>query len=171
MNIPHMEDTYDPVLVNGVQAFGMIPGGYIEGLDEAMPIHLYRGNLSFGHRHIEHRHGRWVASKKMSVAELVWRKCRQPGNIYLAPADKSNDTKLSILLPVTPGGLLVLTHVPKLACWSVTSLYYKEGTVSGTELGRYEDTLPQDWGDELVFRFAHEPDEAATRVRRRGPRL
>lgn len=129
----HSQD--DKWLVDGSPVFGTFPSGLLSNVPDATPIWLKVGTAAYGTVHILKRHGVWVAKHKKPVAQLVWEKLGQPGKIHLS----EEKGKLKINLHVTPSALLILQLQDKEqpVHFSVTSLYYKEGTVDGDPLGKY----------------------------------
>lgn len=122
-------------LVNGSPIFSVFPGGIVEGVNSDIPIQLKVGNLSYGEKHIYHRHANWVKKQNFnSVAEFVYFKLAQPGEIYCTEADK----KIKIMMRLKPSAIMVmeLSHRHE-AHFSVTTLYYHQNTLDGTKLGRY----------------------------------
>lgn len=129
------EKQHDLWLVNGSPEFSVFPGGIVDGIDSNIPIHLKVGNLSYGEKHIHHRHATWVKKQNFnSVAELVHFKLAQPGEIYCA----EKDSKIKIMMRLKPLAIMVMELSPRHALhFSVTTLYYHQSTLDGVRLGRY----------------------------------
>lgn len=125
-------------MADGSPNFGILPMGVPDVTDEPAPIRLQRGNAaSFGAAHIDHKHGHWVGRHSTSVPELVWRKCRQSGVIYI---DDELD-KGKIWMPIQPAAFMVLRYNFKDQFWSVTTLYLRGSQIDGDQIGRYLDTM------------------------------
>lgn len=130
------ENHHDLWLVNGSPDFSIFPGGIVDGIDSDIPIHLKVGNLSYGEKHIHHRHANWVKKQNFnSVAELVHFKLSQPGEIYCAGAEN----KIKIIIRLKPPALMIMEISPRRATphFSVTTLYHHQGVLDGIKLGRY----------------------------------
>lgn len=129
------EKQHDRWLVNGSPVFSVFPGGIVEGIDSNIPIFLKVGTPDYGEKHIRKKHAHWVKIQKFnSVAELVYFKLAQPGEIYCTEADK----KIKIMMRLNPSAIMVmeLFYRPQLH-FSVTTLYYHQNTLDGKKLGRY----------------------------------
>lgn len=112
----------------------IIPKGTIREVDIDLPIRLQVGNPSFGYQHIEKKHSRHFGD--LSTHEFIYNKLGQSGTIYTT----EEESKLKILLRVSPSSLLVLRMVDHNSLgWFLTivSIYPKEGRVDGKEIGRY----------------------------------
>jgi hypothetical protein len=122
-------------LVDGSPDFALFPGGLLEWAPEPLPIRLHVGNLSWGERHIGHKHGVWVRRQKMSVAALVHHKLNQHGSLYTTEAD----TKFKISLRLAPDALCVLRYERQSdgGYWSVVTLYSHPQGLDGMRIGRY----------------------------------
>jgi hypothetical protein len=122
-------------LVNDSPVFAMFPKGIVAGIDEDVPIYLKVGEPSYGERHILKRHFRWVTQQKFkSVAELVYCKLGQPGEVYCTEVE----AKLKIMMRLKPSAMLVLQLYTKpLVHFSVTTVYYHQNALDGAMLGRY----------------------------------
>lgn len=82
--------------VNGSYAFGYLPRGIVDGIDEHLEIRLQYGNIKWGAKHIQHKHGRWLADHERSVESMLHYKLSQSG-IYEA-SDSILDTKLNLFI-------------------------------------------------------------------------
>lgn len=67
---------YDFWLANGSRGFGRMPLALPEIPNVNLPICLQMGNQTWGVRHMEQRHGRWLAAHNVGPAALLWKKCR-----------------------------------------------------------------------------------------------
>lgn len=129
------EKHHDLWLVNDSPVFAIFPSGIIDGIDSDVPIYLKVGNPSYGEIHIRKRHSKWVKQQKFnSVAEIVYFKLAQAGEIYCTEEEK----KLKIMMRLRPSAILLLEliHRPE-THFSVTTIYYHQGSLDGTRLGRY----------------------------------
>lgn len=135
--MPMRSTDYDFWMANDAPDFGIFPLAVSGIADEPAPIRLQRGNIAFGAMHIDQRHRNWVLLHANSVAELVWKKCRQPGHIYAG--DDLEQGK--IWLPIHPNGLMILKFVTGQNFWTVVTLYFREGELDGNVIGGYQDTL------------------------------
>lgn len=129
---------YDFWTHQGGREFGLVPAGILD-TDVDTPICLQRGNSSFGETHVQLQHGSWVAKHANSVADLVWKKCRQSGQIF----STEEAGKVKIAMRITPDALLVLRYIRSRtdAFFTVVTLYPVPSHLDGARLGRYVDSL------------------------------
>lgn len=141
----HKKDYY---LVNGSPNFAHIPAG-IAGVEQAMPIRLPYGDVTFGALHIMRKHGKWVQESEESgcVATLVWRKLSQRGGMFI-----ERDSKLNLSLKINPSALLILKQLD--GFYSVTTLYHHQRAPKGKLIGTYQG---QHWIN--LAQAAPEPDQ------------
>ncbi len=130
---------YDFWTYGGSKEFGLVPAGILDTTGPT-PICLQRGDSSFGETHIRFNHGTWVNKHASSVAQLVWKKCRQSGQMFAT----ESGNKLKIAMRLSPDALMILRyiHAGGLPFFTVVSLYPTPSSLDGDHLGRYTDTLP-----------------------------
>lgn len=125
-------------LLNGHADFAKIPAGVIGQYPDGVPIRLPAGDKKYGAIHILQGHGHWVRRHQPNgcVATLLHRKLSQPGRIFTA----ESDNKMTIAMRMAPDAFLVLKLMADFM--SVTTLYLRQRTLEGTEVGRY---LGHEW--------------------------
>ena len=130
---------FDFWLLDGQPDFATIPGGVFDEFQQDMPIRLQNGNNWFGMRHIQRRHSHWVIKQEPSgcAATLLHRKLSQSGKMHI-----EDDDKYLIAMRLAPEAVVILKHIPKQAFFSVVTMYFKQGPITGEEIGRY---LGYDW--------------------------
>lgn len=127
-------DARDFWTLNGSRTFGIFPGGILDKAPNDTPIYLQRGNRATGATHIQHTHGAWLKKLAMSVPEVVWRKCQQPGQIF----NTEEANKLKVLIYLAPSALLVARYVnADKPFFTVVTVYFHEGALDGIRLGRF----------------------------------
>lgn len=132
-SVPEAGNSYDFYEFGGCDEFAIFPGGLIEGFDDPTPIKLQRGDMSWGARHIATKHSAWLTKNKLEVHELVWRKLREPGNIY----STEDASKLKLSLRISPTSLLVLRYFEAKRFFTVVSAYVHPSQLDGLHLGRW----------------------------------
>ncbi|MCP4702650.1 MAG: hypothetical protein GY862_38185 [Gammaproteobacteria bacterium] len=122
-------------LVNDSIDWAVIPSGTIDGFCQDMPVRLQIGDPSWGQRHIENKHGHWLRKLGKSVAEVLYIKLGQPGQIY----STEQGNKIKIIMRINPDSLLILRHAHQKNTnfFTVTSLYKYNGHLDGENIGRY----------------------------------
>ncbi|GAA6167065.1 hypothetical protein [Sessilibacter corallicola] len=127
-------------LINGQRDWATVPDGKINGFNGDLPIRLQVGNFGWGKKHIEKRHGHWLAKLGRTLAEVLHEKLGQPGQIY---STEEND-KIKIMMRLSPDALLVLRHVRHREYgdfFTVVTLYKQTGHIDGESIGRYDSSF------------------------------
>jgi hypothetical protein len=111
----------------------------LENQTDSVPVRLHVGNLAYGQRHIEHRHGHWLNKHGTNAQMLVWQKLQHPAQVYLS--DKKGGLKLSFRF--APEALMVLEW--RQTCFSVVTLYSHPQHTDGQPIGRYRPSKTKDF--------------------------
>lgn len=139
MNMPvivpsGLEHQHDQWIVNGDPVFGVVPSGLIPACPRETPIHLYRGTLDWGWHHICHKHGEQrLFTFTDDVEQMIWTKCSERGNIH-----SSKDPQgLTISITVAPTAFMVLKYLPRIRCFSITTMYSLRKPNTEPVIGQY----------------------------------
>lgn len=127
--------------INNSIAFGMMPGGIINGINDPLPICLQRGQPTWGSVHISKRHGRFITQNSVGsppghgVPWLIWKKMGQSGAIWTT----EDDGKLKIALSLSPNALLLLKYnAGAVPFFGITTIYPNPSRLDGQNIGRYQ---------------------------------
>lgn len=130
-------------LIDGQKDWAIIPNGTINGFNQDLPVRLQVGDLSWGQKHIDNKHRHWLEKLNKSLADTLYLKLGQSGQIY----STEDDCKIKIMMYINPGALLVLRHVQDDKdgdFFTVVTLYKQNKRLDGESLGRYLYTFRVD---------------------------